>query len=132
MPILEGLDELTELLQTLGRKGARRIGGAAINAGLEVLEPAIRSACPGHVADEVGSRRMRPSGMTVRGVVGLGAGGAETHVDQPHGHFLALGTEFIQARPFVRDAIASSTPSVGAAMQQAASDALTQLAEASP
>lgn len=129
MSRIDGLSELRDRLVRLQYRGARSVGGASLNAGLLALKSAVKDGCPGTIGDEVGSRRLRGSALVMEGVVGLGAGGAEKNVDNPHGHFLAAGTKNIEAEPFVRDAIDGATGAALGAMASAGSDALAKFVQ---
>ena len=122
-----GADQLQTRLKWVRDRGSKRIGGAMIRAGMRVIGGAMRSACPGSISAEIGSRRLPTAGNVLRGVVGLGVGGVQSRIENPHGHFLAAGTIFIRARPFIRNAIASSTGSAESAMQTAGAKALSKM-----
>jgi hypothetical protein len=87
---LTGLHELAQSLKRMGYRGTA-IARAGVGAGLSAARTAIKSAAPGDVKNEVGARMLKTEGHVVRGVVGLGVGGAAA-AEKPHGHLIVLGT----------------------------------------
>lgn len=111
-------------------KSARTIAAAAVRAGLRVMASAARSACPGEIRQEIGSRLVKGGDTIVRGKVGLEVGAGQ-RAPQPHGHFLALGTKYIVARQFLRNAFASAMPAAMVAARRGAARKLSQLQKGS-
>ncbi len=123
---MKGLTELTANMRRIAA-GGKSVAAAGIGAGMGVMKSAAIAESPGAIGNEVGSRREKGDDTTVRGIVGLGVGGA-AKVNDPHGHFQTAGTKYILARHFIRRAFESSVGRMFSAMHNASQRRLQKLA----
>jgi len=126
---IAGFKEAANQQRRLG-KAARPIAATAVRSALSVLARAGRAAFPGTIRMEIGSRLVKGGDTIVRGKVGLGVGAGQ-QAPRPHGHFQALGTKYIVARQFLRNAFAQAMPSAMVAARRGAARKQSQLMKGS-